>query len=84
MMALGLAKEHGMAPKEVWQFLNFVFFVELRIVTRVLKIPDSYPLKVEGFLLKLYYTEEGDELEHWLGNELQQGDDDPIDPSIWN
>ena len=64
-----------------------VYFLIL-FAFEILGIPDDAVLadsiKYRGLANKLRQCPRSPELEHWLVEELKKGDDEPLDPSIWD
>ena len=89
LLAVELAREHGMPPKEAWQFIQFCFYVQQVAALKVLQIPDEVPFPLEGFLQKLYHLNDESEpdvqedLVTWLEKEMKKGEREDLDPSIW-
>ena len=84
-VALGLATEHQMPPKEVWKFIRFLAVTELLFVMRELEIPEDRPIPMPGIFKKLHHLrdQEGEKLCRWLEREAKKGPDEPLDESVW-
>ena len=84
-VALGLATEHQMPPREVWEFIKFLAVIELEFVMRELEIPEDRPIPMPGLFKKLHHLDdqEGERLCRWLEREAKKGPEEPLDRSVW-